>query len=413
VSRRVLGLWALVVFLGLLGAGTISNQVRINQANGVLARQARAGQMSLNRTCKLLPITMKATGTCSTAGRSRPWTTASCCRRPTPSARSAQQPSSGGSAAGTHPIPAGIHPILRPGGRHMKPYPGHVLRRGSTGPAVRDPVQGRGSTSTASSGCKTEHAVRRFQACHKPPLQADGEVGPITWAALFGQPIPAPAPKSLAEKAFANAVNLIGVMEVGGNNTGPMVSRIIKANGGVGPEPWCGDFVAYCYRLAGSDIVKGPKRLWAYVPWITRTAVAKTSEPSRGGSRPLRLESRRRRRPRRPVRSVDRPALHLPDDRVQHGQGSERVRLNGGRRRRPPPRAPDRARPRLLEGDAMKQEPVALLVLVACLTEAGGALTLLAADHTTAGLLVAAGTFLIGVGGVLARSLVTPTTKET
>jgi hypothetical protein len=32
----------------------------------------------------------------------------------------------------------------------------------------------------------------------------------------------------------------------------------------------------------------------------------------------------------------------------------------------------------------MKQEPVLLLVLVACLTEAGGALTLLAADHTTA-----------------------------
>jgi hypothetical protein len=61
----------------------------------------------------------------------------------------------------------------------------------------------------------------------------------------------------------------------------------------------------------------------------------------------------------------------------------------------------------------MKQEPVLLLVLVACLTEAGGALTLLATDHTAAGLLVAAGTFLTGVGGVLARSLVTPTTKET
>jgi hypothetical protein len=65
----------------------------------------------------------------------------------------------------------------------------------------------------------------------------------------------------------------------------------------------------------------------------------------------------------------------------------------------------------------MKQEPVLLLVLganlkVACLTEAGGALTLLAADHTTAGLLVAAGTFLTGVGGVLARSLVTPTSRR-
>lgn len=60
-----------------------------------------------------------------------------------------------------------------------------------------------------------------------------------------------------------------------------------------------------------------------------------------------------------------------------------------------------------------QREPVLLLSLVAVLTEAGGALVLLANDHTTAGLLVAAGTFLTGVGGALARSLVTPTTKET
>lgn len=57
----------------------------------------------------------------------------------------------------------------------------------------------------------------------------------------------------------------------------------------------------------------------------------------------------------------------------------------------------------------MKREPVLLLALIACLTEAGGALALLANDHTTAGLLVAGGTFLTGVGGALARSLVSPT----
>lgn len=57
----------------------------------------------------------------------------------------------------------------------------------------------------------------------------------------------------------------------------------------------------------------------------------------------------------------------------------------------------------------MKREPVLLLALIAVLTEAGSALVLLANDHTTAGLLVAGGTFLTGVGGALARSLVTPT----
>lgn len=60
----------------------------------------------------------------------------------------------------------------------------------------------------------------------------------------------------------------------------------------------------------------------------------------------------------------------------------------------------------------MKSEPVLILVIVAILTQAGGALTLLASDHTTAGLLVAAGTFLTGVGGALARSLVSPTKGE-
>lgn len=57
----------------------------------------------------------------------------------------------------------------------------------------------------------------------------------------------------------------------------------------------------------------------------------------------------------------------------------------------------------------MKREPVLLLALIAVLTEAGGALTLLADDHTTAGLLVAGGALLTGVGGALARSLVSPT----
>jgi hypothetical protein len=63
-------------------------------------------------------------------------------------------------------------------------------------------------------------------------------------------------------------------------------------------------------------------------------------------------------------------------------------------------------------GDRMKSEPVLLLVLVAVLTQLGGALVLLSADHTTAGALVAGGTFLTGMGGVLARSLVTPLSKE-
>lgn len=68
--------------------------------------------------------------------------------------------------------------------------------------------------------------------------------------------------KPLREKAFLIAEGMIGVMEEGGNNTGPEVDKIIRANGGVIGEPWCGDFVAYCYRKAGSTKVD---RAWASV----------------------------------------------------------------------------------------------------------------------------------------------------
>lgn len=63
-------------------------------------------------------------------------------------------------------------------------------------------------------------------------------------------------------KALAEAGKLIGIMELGGNNMGTAVLEIIRANGGTGPEAWCGDFVAYVYRKAGSKVVQ---RGWAAV----------------------------------------------------------------------------------------------------------------------------------------------------
>jgi hypothetical protein len=71
---------------------------------------------------------------------------------------------------------------------------------------------------------------------------------------------------TLRERAFKVASGLVGVMEEGGNNAGVMVSKIIVANGGSGPEPWCGDFVAYCYRNAGST---GVDRIWASVSQLS------------------------------------------------------------------------------------------------------------------------------------------------
>ena len=66
-------------------------------------------------------------------------------------------------------------------------------------------------------------------------------------------------------RALTIASGLLGVMEQGGNNMGPKVSQIIKANGGLGPEPWCGDFVAYCYRNAGSNAVTPSWPTWTLI----------------------------------------------------------------------------------------------------------------------------------------------------
>lgn len=68
--------------------------------------------------------------------------------------------------------------------------------------------------------------------------------------------------RALRLKALDEARRLIGVMERGANNRGPMVDQIIRANGGTPGEPWCGDFNAWCYRKAGARTVT---RAWCAV----------------------------------------------------------------------------------------------------------------------------------------------------
>lgn len=70
------------------------------------------------------------------------------------------------------------------------------------------------------------------------------------------------ASRPLRLRALHEMGKLVGIMEVGGNNMGAGVLRIIRANGGTGPEAWCGDTVAYAYRAAGSKVVQ---RGWAAV----------------------------------------------------------------------------------------------------------------------------------------------------
>lgn len=84
----------------------------------------------------------------------------------------------------------------------------------------------------------------------------------------------------LRGRALDEARHLIGVTEQGGNNVGPTVTAIIRENGGTGPEPWCGDFVAHCYRKAGSKAVT---RAWAAVAlYLGVGGIRQTSSPKPG-----------------------------------------------------------------------------------------------------------------------------------
>lgn len=59
MTRRLVGLWVLILVLALMGIGTISNQVRINRANAVLSQQASDGAKALARSCKLAGVSKK------------------------------------------------------------------------------------------------------------------------------------------------------------------------------------------------------------------------------------------------------------------------------------------------------------------------------------------------------------------
>lgn len=88
----------------------------------------------------------------------------------------------------------------------------------------------------------------------------------------------------LRERAYLEASHLVGVLERGGNNRGPEVEKIIRVGGGTVGDPWCGWFLAYVYRLAGSLSVVwqwGSVRLWLPLTGIRRTTAPLRGDPVR------------------------------------------------------------------------------------------------------------------------------------
>lgn len=154
----------------------------------------------------------------------------------------------------------------------MSEYPGYVLKTGNlphsdTGAHVRY-VQRRlldmgmaafvepDPDAPGQFGAHTEAMIRQFQArsvdIDGAPLKIDGMVGPITWAALFGQEPEAQAPSVMLRSVLATAASQVGVLELpAGSNRGPVVDLFLHAVGldpQAGSYPWCQAFVYWCFQ---------------------------------------------------------------------------------------------------------------------------------------------------------------------
>lgn len=126
-----------------------------------------------------------------------------------------------------------------------------AYRRDKLALARREARSGRGA---ATKDTITQEEAARIKKWERLEREAANQVRRLR-KKLYGQ-------RPLRLRALSQALKLVGVMEIGGNNVGKQVLEIIRANGGTGPEPWCGDFVAWAYRHAGSKVVQ---RAWAAV----------------------------------------------------------------------------------------------------------------------------------------------------
>lgn len=143
-------------------------------------------------------------------------------------------------------------------------YPGRVVRIGESDLMLVKSISERlaalgypRQTPGAQFDAALASIVKLFQAQQVDPagrpLRVDGEIGPMTWGALFGARAPSKAATGLAEAALAKAIGEIGVLEQPpGSNAGPKVSAYL-ASVGLGPGYyWCMAFVFWCFKQ-GAD----------------------------------------------------------------------------------------------------------------------------------------------------------------
>lgn len=153
-------------------------------------------------------------------------------------------------------------------------FPGRVIKKDEADEAVVKKIQrqlnarGCGPVDVDGDyGKQTEGAVKLFQSRFTDadglPLVADGKVGSITWAALFGEdtvPSADTPPSDLLTRVLKVAKTQIGVMEdPPGSNRGPQVDEYIRRVGlnPKGKFAWCVAFVYFCFDEAANALGRG------------------------------------------------------------------------------------------------------------------------------------------------------------
>jgi len=137
-------------------------------------------------------------------------------------------------------------------------YPGRAVRKGDSRADVVKQVQARLDQvgcgpleADGVFGAETESAVKLFQT--RRTLQADGMIGPLTWAELFAESAPPVeiAPAGIVAAAREMALSQEGVRETS-RNRGPEVDQYLTRVG-LNPDgaySWCQAFVYWCYDEA-------------------------------------------------------------------------------------------------------------------------------------------------------------------
>lgn len=147
-------------------------------------------------------------------------------------------------------------------------YPGRIIklneRDSAIVRAIADRLRERGYDVASSTGVfdrTMKSVVKLFQTQNRDldnrPLSVDGEIGPMSWSALFGTPVAgSTGPGSeVAERALQVALGEVDTMEVPpGSNRGPRVDQYLQSTGTALGSFWCMAFVHFCFMTASREL---------------------------------------------------------------------------------------------------------------------------------------------------------------